>query len=188
MKNKTAKIIGLSLVIALFTGCADPRSTEEISKLYDGIFLLGKRYGEPINSLHYIIFYQDSTYIHKYIVGNDTLVNKGKWNMTKSVGYGHTFCLYDWIPYGNDPSLLMYEEKRKNSYPSILLGSKKDDWAGLRFQIDLGYDFKKISKQNADRLGIKEDSITWHRIQEYDWEWAIRNAEEKEKNKGNKRK
>ena len=185
--NKLVRFFLLIAVSQSLIGCSDPRSTEEISKLYDGIFLLGKGYGEPINSLHYIIFYQDSTYIHKYIVGNDTLVNKGKWNMTKKVSYGHTFCLYDWIPYGNDPSLLMYEEKRKNSYPSILL-HKNDDYAGLRFQIDLGYDFKKISKQKADRLGIKEDSITWHRLQEYSWERIEREIEEEKMNTGNKRK
>ena len=175
MKNKLIKIVGLFFVIALFMGCADPRSTEEISKLYDGIFLLRKGNGEPINSLHYIIFYQDSTYIHKYIVGGDTLINKGKWKLANNFD----FCLYDWIPYGNDPSL-MYEETRKNSYPDILL-HKSDDYAGLRFHIDLGYDFKKISKQKADRLGIKEDSVTWHRMEEYSWERTEREIEE-EKN------
>ena len=183
MKNKLIKIVGLFFVIALFMGCADPRSAEEKIKLYDGIFLLEKGYRERENSLHYIIFYQDSTYIHKYIVGSDTLVNKGKWKLANNIG----FCLYDWIPYGRDP-YLMFEKKRKNSYPAILLGSKNDDYAGLQFDIDGAYDFKKISKQNADRLGIKEDSVTWHRMEEYSWEWAIRNAEEKEKNKGNKRK
>jgi len=183
MKNKLIKIVGLFFVIALFMGCADPRSTEEIRELYDGIFLLVKGNGEPENSLHYIIFYQDSTYIHKYIVGSDTLVNKGKWKLANNIG----FCLYDWIPYGRDP-YLMFEKKRKNSYPAILLGSKNDGYAGLQFDIDGAYDFKKISKQNADRLGIKEDSVTWHRMEEYSWEWAVRNAEEKEKNNGNKRK
>ena len=174
-------------VIALFAGCADPRSTEEIRKLYDGIFLLEKGYRERENSLHYIIFYQDSTYIHKYIVGNDTLVNKGKWKMIKRVSYGHTFWLYDWVPYGKDPYPLKNDEICQDRFPAILL-HKSDDYAGLRFQIDLGYEFDKISKQNADRLGIKEDSVTWHRMEEYSWEWAIRNAEEKEKNTGNKRK
>lgn len=183
MKNKLIKIVGLSFVIALFMGCADPRSAEEKSKLFDGIFLLEKEYRERENSLHYIIFYQDSTYIHKYIVGSDTLVNKGKWKLANNIG----FCLYDWIPYGRDP-YLMFEKKRKNSYPAILLGSKNDGYAGLQFDIDGAYDFKKISKQNADRLGIKEDSVTWHRMEEYSWEWAVRNAEEKEKNNGNKRK
>ena len=184
--NKFVSFILLISVTQSLAGCSDPRSTEEIRELYDGIFLLVKGNGEPENSLHYIIFYQDSTYVHKYIIDSDTLVNKGKWKITKKVSYGHTFCLYDWIPYGRDP-YLRFEKKRKNSYPSILL-HKNDDYAGLQFDIDGGYDFKKISKQNADRLGIREDSVTWHRIQEYDWEWAIRNAEEKEKNKGIKRK
>lgn len=186
MKNKLIKIVGLFFVIALFMGCADPRSTEEISKLYDGIFLLEKGYRERENSLHYIIFYQDSTYIHKYIVDGDTLVNKGKWKITKKVSYGHTFCLYDWIPYGRDP-YLRFEKKRKNSYPAILL-HKSDDYAGLQFDIDGAYDFKKISKQKADRLGIREDSVTWHRIQEYSWERIEREIEEEKMNKGNKRK
>ena len=181
MKNVITKIIGLLFVIALFTECKDPRSTEEIRELYDGIFLLVKGNGEPENSLHYIIFHQDSTYIHKYIVGSDTLVNKGKWKLANNIG----FCLYDWIPYGRDP-YLMFEKKRKNSYPSILL-HKSDDYAGLQFDIDGGYDFKKISKQKADRLGIKEDSITWHRIQEYSWERIEREIEEEKMNTGNKR-
>lgn len=154
------------------------------SKLYDGIFLLEKGYRERENSLHYIIFYQDSTYIHKYIVGSDTLVNKGKWKLANNIG----FCLYDGVPYGEDPYPLKSDEICQDRFPAILLGSKNDDYAGLQFDIDGAYDFKKISKQNADRLGIREDSVTWHRMEEYSWEWAIRNAEEKEKNKGNKRK
>lgn len=182
MKNKLIKIVGLSFVIALFMGCADPRSAEEIRKLYDGIFLLEKEYRERENSLHYIIFYQDSTYIHKYIVDGDTLVNKGKWKLANNIG----FCLYDWIPYGRDP-YLMFEKKRKNSYPDILL-HKSDDYAGLQFDIDGAYDFKKISKQKADRLGIREDSVTWHRIEEYDWERIERKIEEEKMNTGNKRK
>lgn len=182
MKNKLIKIVGLFFVIALFMGCADPRSTEEIRELYDGIFLLEKEYRERENSLHYIIFYQDSTYIHKYIVGSDTLVNKGKWKLANNIG----FCLYDWIPYGRDP-YLRFEKKRKNSYPAILL-HKSDDYAGLQFDIDGAYDFKKISKQNADRLGIKEDSVTWHRMEEYSWERTEREIEEEKMNTGNKRK
>ena len=182
MKNKTAKIIGVSLVIALFAGCADPRSAEEISKLYDGIFLLEKAYRERENSLHYIIFYQDSTYVHKFIVNGDTSINKGKWRLT----YYFNFYLYNWIPYGNDPYPLKNGEKCQDRFPSILL-HKNDDYAGLRFQIDLGYDFKKISKQNADRLGIKEDSVTWHRIQEYSWERIEREIEEEKMNTGKKR-
>ncbi|MBR2196499.1 MAG: hypothetical protein IJ911_12920 [Salinivirgaceae bacterium] len=182
MKNVITKIIGMLFVIALFTECKDPRSAEEISKLYDGIFLLEKGYRERENSLHYIIFYQDSTYIHKYIVGGDTLINKGKWRLTNYFN----FYLYDWIPYGKDPFPLKDGEKCQDRFPSILL-HKNDDYAGLRFQIDLGYDFKKISKQNADRLGIKEDSVTWHRIQEYSWERIEREIEEEKMNNGQKR-
>lgn len=182
MMNKFMRFFLLIAVSQSLIGCSDSRSTEEISKLYDGIFLLVKGNGEPENSLHYIIFHQDSTYIHKYIVGSDTLVNKGKWKLANNIG----FCLYDWIPYGRDP-YLMFEKKRKNSYPSILL-HKSDDYAGLQFDIDGGYDFKKISKQKADRLGIREDSVTWHRMEEYSWERTEREIEEEKMNTGNKRK
>ena len=185
--NKLVRFFLLISVTQSLAGCSDPRSTEEIRELYDGIFLLVKGNGEPENSLHYIIFYQDSTYVHKYIIDGDTLVNKGKWKITKKVSYGHTFWLYDWIPYGKDPYPLENGEICQDRFPSILL-HKNDDYAGLRFQIDLGYDFKKISKQKADRLGIREDSVTWHRIQEYSWERIEREIEEEKMNKGNKRK
>ena len=181
--NKLLRFFLLIAVSQTLVGCSDPRSAEEISKLYDGIFLLEKAYRERENSLHYIIFYQDSTYVHKFIVDGDTSINKGKWRLT----YYFNFYLYDWIPYGNDPFPLKNGEICQDRFPSILL-HKNDDYAGLRFQIDLGYDFKKISKQNADRLGIKEDSVTWHRIQEYSWERIEREIEEEKMNKGNKRK
>lgn len=186
MINKLVRFFLLIAVSQSLTGCSDPRSAEEISKLYDGIFLLEKEYRERENSLHYIIFYQDRAYIHKYIVDGDTLINMGKWKLSEYKRKSF-FDLYNWIPYGNDPYPLKNGEKCQDRFPSILL-HKNDDYAGLRFQIDLGYDFKKISKQKADRLGIREDSVTWHRIQEYSWERIEREIEEEKMNKGNKRK
>ena len=174
-------------MIALFMGCKETRSVEELRELFDGIFLLDKGAHEPENSLHYIIFYQDSTYTHKYILNGDTLINEGIWKFGKYKDDSYYFKLKRWIPYGNDPFPLeedeIYDETRS---VTPYFGTKKDDYAGLSFHIDLYYDFKKISKQNADRLGIWEDSITWH-IEEYDWEWAIRRFEERKKEEEKKK-
>ncbi len=190
MKNKLIKIVGLFFVIALFAGCKETRSVEELSKLFDGIFLLDAKWEhEPENSLHYIVFYQDCTYIHKYILNGDTLINEGFWKFGKYKDDSHYFKLKRWIPYGNDPFQLkedeIYDETR-NVIPYF--GTKNDNWAGLCFHIDLGYDFKKISKQKADRLGIKEDSVTWNRMEEYSWERTETEIEEEKMNTGNKRK
>ncbi|MBR5958208.1 MAG: hypothetical protein IKZ99_07590 [Salinivirgaceae bacterium] len=191
MGNRFFKVLGMSFVVTLFAGCKETRSVDELSKLFDGIFLLDAKWEhEPENSLHYIVFYQDCTYIHKYILNGDTLINNGAWSLGKyKRSNKFYFDLYHWIPYGNDPFPLR-ENETYNDERSVMpyFGTKNDDWAGLRFHIDLGYDFVKISKQEADRLGIKEDSITWHRLQEYSWERIEREVEEEKMNKDNKRK
>ena len=190
MKNKLIKIIGLSFMLALFMSCKETRSIEELRKLFDGIFLLDKWAHEPDNSLHYIILYQDCTFIHKYILNGDTLINEGIWKFGKYKRSGKFyFDLYHWIPYGNDPFPLEEEEKYNNERSvTPYFGLRNDYWAAIGFHIDLAYDFKKISKQKADRLGIREDSVTWHRIEEYDWERIEREIEEEKMNTGNKRK
>ena len=106
MNNKLFCVLIVVVVLSTIFGCAESKSVEELRKEFDGVFFLdGKRYGEPKKSLHYIVFDQDSTYIHTYIYNGDTLSHTGKWKIVcyKESNEIH-FWVSDWIPYGKDPN------------------------------------------------------------------------------------
>lgn len=150
MNNKIFCVLIVVVTLSTIFGCAESKSVEELRKEFDGVFLLdGKRYGEPQKSLHYIVFAQDSTYIHTYICDGDTLSHKGKWGIG-NVEYGIYFRVRDWIPYGEDPN----RDLNLNPHIQILGGNKNSDYLALRFHIDCGYEFEKISSHQAKKLGI----------------------------------
>ncbi|MBO7439796.1 MAG: hypothetical protein J6U21_08970 [Bacteroidales bacterium] len=154
MKNNI--VFALIIVVALSTIIAcyeEKRSVDELRQLFNGVFLLdAKRNGEPPNSLHYIVFYQDSTYVHTYINDGITLSHKGKWVLgIYKRDQSIYFDLLQWLPYGNDP----FRDYHYEEYSAIPhFGTDKDDWASLQFDIDLGYEFEKISPYRAKILGI----------------------------------
>ena len=151
MNNKLFCVLIIVVTLSTIFGCAERKKVEELRKEFDGVFLLdGKRYGEPKQSLHYIVFAQDSTYVHKYIYNGDTLSHKGKWRIDSYEGKIY-FRVRDWMSYGNDPN------RRLQINPpaiQILGGYKNSDYLALRFHIDCGYEFEKISSHQAKKLGI----------------------------------
>ena len=154
MNNKLFCVLIVVVTLSTIFGCAESKSVEELRKEFDGVFFLdGKRYGEPKKSLHYIVFDQDSTYIHTYIYNGDTLSHTGKWEIVcyKESNEIH-FWVNDWIPYGKDPN----RDYLVNPYIQILGGNKNSDYLALRFHIDCGYEFEKISSYQAKKIGIKE--------------------------------
>lgn len=153
MNNKLFCVLIVVVTLPTIFGCAESKSVEELRKEFDGVFLLdGKRYGEPQKSLHYIVFAQDSTYIHTYICDGDTLSHIGKWKIGSYKDGRIFFWVTDWIPYGKDPN----RDSHLNPGIQILGGYKNSDYLALRFHIDCGYEFEKISSDQAKKLGIKE--------------------------------
>ena len=151
MNNKLFCVLIVVVVLSTIFGCAESKSVEELRKEFDGVFLLdGKRYNEPHNSLHYIVFAQDSTYIHKFICNGDTLSHIGKWKIGSYKDGRIFFWVTDWIPYGNDPN----RDLHLNPGIQILGGNKNSDYLALRCHIDCGYEFEKISSYQANKLGI----------------------------------
>lgn len=151
MNNKLFCVLIVVVTLSTIFGCAERKSVEELRKEFDGVFLLDAIfYHEPTNSLHYIVFAQNSTYIHKYIYNGDTLSHIGKWRIGSYEDGGIFFRVTDWIPYGKDPN----RDSHLNPGIQILGGYKNSDYLALRFHIDCGYEFEKISSDQAKKLGI----------------------------------
>lgn len=75
MITKIIKILFLGVSLLSIIGCYEEKhNIEGLGMLFDGV---AQRNGEP----HYLVFYQDSTYVHTFINNGDDLSQTGTWNI-----------------------------------------------------------------------------------------------------------
>ncbi len=153
MKTHFLKIL-VVIFCCLFVQCDFTEHDHEMND-FVGVYYFEQRY-QQTKSLDYLMLKADSTLVHVYMHGNDTIVNAGKWKFKK---YRENLSLTSDLD-------LDFEGKRdKND----IVWNDLLQWytpTTLCFNIDSWYRFERIDSIKASKLGIDVSSADLGSYQE----------------------